>query len=139
MVDRPDYPIGDLIALTDRIKDLPPEQKKARNRKVYRIASAPHPRLSLGRSHDKSVALKFKDVDGHDRIVIEVAADGSPAIRFLDQNGKVVSQLPRSGKMNVGMTGGCGSSPKLICIATLVDTPMILLRSHNTHILDRKT
>ncbi len=40
MVDRPDYPIGDLISLTDRIKSLPPEQQKGRNRKVYRIASS---------------------------------------------------------------------------------------------------
>src|ERR1700689_436006 len=29
MVDRPDYPIGELVALTDRIKDLPADQKNA--------------------------------------------------------------------------------------------------------------
>lgn len=94
LVDRPNYPIGDLIALTDRIKDLPPDQKKAEINKFSQSHPMPHPRLSLGRGDDKSVAMKFKDVDGHDRIIIEVAADGSPTIRFLDPNGKVLSQLP---------------------------------------------
>ncbi len=98
IVDRPDYPIGDLISLTDRIKSFPPEQQKAEIAKFTETHPAPHPRLSLGRGHDKSVALRLKDSDGHDRIVLEVAADGSSAIRFLDQNGKVVSQLPPAAK-----------------------------------------
>jgi hypothetical protein len=42
--------------------------------------------------------LKLKDADGQDRIVIEVASDGSPAIRFLDGRGKVVSQLPQAAR-----------------------------------------
>jgi hypothetical protein len=94
LVDRPDYPIGELISLTDRIKSLPPEQQKAEIAKFTESHPEPHARLSLGRSGDKSVSLKLKDLDGHDRIVMEVAADGSPAIRLLDQSGKVVSQLP---------------------------------------------
>jgi hypothetical protein len=47
----------------------------------------------LGRGDDKAASLKLKDQDGHDRIVIRVAADGSPTIQFLDQGGKVVSQM----------------------------------------------
>lgn len=94
LVDRPDYPIGELITLTDRIKSLPPEQQKAEIAKFTQSHPEPHARLSLGRGGDKSVSLKLKDLEGHDRIVIEVAADGSPAIRFLDQSGKVISQLP---------------------------------------------
>lgn len=98
MVDRPDYPIGELISLTDRIKNLSAEQQKAEITKFMQSHPEPHARLTLGRSGDKSVALKLKDADGHDRIVIEVAPDGSPAIRFLDQSGKVVSQLPPASK-----------------------------------------
>jgi hypothetical protein len=94
LVDRPSYPIADLVALTDRIKDLPADQKKAEIEKFTQSHPMPHARLSLARAEDKSVAMKFKDVEGHDRIIIEVAADGSPTIRFLDPNGKVVSQLP---------------------------------------------
>lgn len=94
MVDRPDYPIGELVALTDRIKDLPTDQKNAEIAKFVQAHPAPHSRLFLGRNADKSVALKLKDVDGHDRVVVEVGADGSPVMRFLDEAGKVVNQFP---------------------------------------------
>lgn len=93
-VDRPNYSIGDLVALTDRIRDLPADQKKAEIEKFAQSHPMPHARFSLARGEDKSVAMKFKDVEGHDRIIIEVAADGSPTIRFLDPNGKLISQLP---------------------------------------------
>jgi hypothetical protein len=95
-VDRPDYPIGELVALTDRIKDLPKDQQQAEIAKFTQSHPSPHQRLFLGRSNDRSVALRFKDAEGHDRMVLQVAADGKAAIQFLDQNGKVVSQLPES-------------------------------------------
>jgi hypothetical protein len=95
-VDRPDYPIGELVALTDRIKDLPKDQQQAEIAKFTQSHPSPHQRLFLGRSDDRSVALRFKDAEGHDRMVLQVAADGKAAIQFLDQNGKVVSQLPES-------------------------------------------
>lgn len=98
LVDRPDYPIGDLIAITDRTKDLPPDQQNAEIAKFMQGRPSPHQRLYLGRGNDKSVALKLKDADGHDRIVLQVAPDGSPVIRFLDQNGKITSQLPQPAK-----------------------------------------
>jgi hypothetical protein len=60
----------------------------------------PHQRIHLGRNDDRSASLVLKDPDGHPRIVIEVAADGSPSLQFLDANGKVVNQLP-----NVGSDG----------------------------------
>lgn len=81
--DRPDYPLTDLLTISQAKW---PEF----------IASHPkaHPRLYLGRSADRSVALRLKDVDGRDRIVVQVLADGSPVIEFLDAAGKVVRQLP---------------------------------------------
>jgi hypothetical protein len=96
IVDRPDYPIGELIGVLDRIKDLPKDEQQAEITKFLASHPAPHSRLYLGRAGDKSVSLKLKDADGQDRIVIEVASDGSPAIRFLDGRGKVVSQLPQA-------------------------------------------
>jgi hypothetical protein len=98
MVDRPNYPISELIVLTDRIKNLTPEEQKAEIAKFSKSHEPPHPRLYLGRGDDKSVSLKLKDVNGKDRIVIEVAPDGSPMIRFLDATGKVISQLPAAAK-----------------------------------------
>ena len=94
MVDRPEYSISELVALTDRIKDLPEDQKKAEIAKFKKDHPMPHRRLFLGRSEDKSVSLRLKDVDGRDRAILEVAADGSPVLRFLDKDGKLISQLP---------------------------------------------
>ena len=94
MVDRPEYSISELVALTDRIKDLPQDQKKAAVTKFMKEHPTPHKRLSLGRAEDKSVSLRLKDTEGRDRAVLEVASDGSPVLRFLDKNGKVISQLP---------------------------------------------
>jgi len=96
LVDRPDYPIGELVAVTDRIRNLPAEQQKVEMAKFTDAHTPPHQRLYLGRSSDKSVALKLKDVDGHDRIVVQVAADGSPVIQFLDAKGTVISQVPEA-------------------------------------------
>jgi hypothetical protein len=94
MVDRPEYPISELVALTDRIKNFPEDRKEAEIAGFLKAHGAAHQRLFLGRNEDKSVALRLKDVDGHDRAVLEVAADGSPVLRLLDKDGKVVSQLP---------------------------------------------
>jgi hypothetical protein len=47
----------------------------------------PHSRLFLA-------ALELRDADGHDRIVMKVAPDGTPSVQFLDASGKVVRELP---------------------------------------------
>ena len=98
LIDRPVYPISELIALTDRIRSLPADQQKAEIAKFSQSHAPQHQRLYLGRDVDKSVALKLKDSDGRDRIVLQVAPDGSPMIRFLDASGKVISQLPETAK-----------------------------------------
>jgi hypothetical protein len=94
-VDRPSYPIGDLVELTNRIKNLSADQQKAEIAKFGQSHPSPHQRLYLGRSDDKSVALRLKDVEGHDRIVMRVAPDGSPVLQFINKDGKIISQLPQ--------------------------------------------
>src|SRR5262249_53246259 len=96
LVDQPDYPIGDLIALTDRIKDATDEEKRAQIANFRASRGGPHQRLYLGRGDDRSVAMRLKDTEGRGRLIIEVAPDGTPAIRFLDESGKIVSALPPS-------------------------------------------
>lgn len=98
IVDRPDYPIGELIALTERIKGLPKVQQEAEYKVFEKTHPAPARRLTLGRSEDRSVGLRLQDPEGHDRLIIEVAADGSPVIKFLDAKGKVTGQLPQTAK-----------------------------------------
>jgi hypothetical protein len=55
-----------------------------------------HPRVQLGRAADNSAVLRMEDTEGRDRIVMKVDADGAPVLQFLDQNGKVVDELPRT-------------------------------------------
>lgn len=96
IMDQPDHPITDEIAAADRIARLPKAEQTAAWEK-YR-ATTPHsePRVYLGRDDDRSVALRLKDVAGRDRIVVKVQPDGTPLLQFLNENGKVMSQLPPS-------------------------------------------
>jgi hypothetical protein len=94
--DNPAYFVGEWIDLQERIKSLPQAQQRVESRKFFNERGRPQQRLSIGRSDDQSVALKLKDTAGKDRIVIKVAADGSPILRFLDQEGKVIIQLPEN-------------------------------------------
>jgi hypothetical protein len=97
VIDQPDHPITEEIAAAERIGRLPASQQEAEWKK-YR-ASTPHSetRIQLGRSDDRSVALRLKDEQGRDRLVIRVQPDGSPILQFLDEQGKVTSQLPSRG------------------------------------------
>lgn len=47
----------------------------------------------FGRSADKSVSLRLKDQQGHERLVARVAADGTPELQFLDATGKVLKTI----------------------------------------------
>lgn len=42
----------------------------------------------------------MKDNKGRNRIVMRVQPDGSPILQFLDEDGKVISQLPQSATKN---------------------------------------
>lgn len=97
-VDRPDWPITELIQLTVRIKDLPPDQQKAEYEKFMKGRAPAQQRMYLGRGDDRSVGLKLKDTQGRDRIVLQVAEDGSPVLQLLDAEGKVLSRLPPAAK-----------------------------------------
>src|ERR1051326_6774521 len=80
-IDRPDYSIEELVSLLNKTKDLPEAQKKAELEKFQQTHPAPRQRAYFGRADDRSVSLKMKDADGKDRIVIQVAADGTPVLK----------------------------------------------------------
>jgi hypothetical protein len=83
MWDRPEYSIGELLA-------TPPEKRDAF------VAAHPncHARVYLGRNQDHSVALRLKDTNGRDRIVLQVDKMGAPMIQLLDESGKIIGRLP---------------------------------------------
>lgn len=51
-------------------------------------------RALLGRLQDKSAVLLLRDPEGHIRIRLRVAADGTPSMQFLDASGKVTHEWP---------------------------------------------
>ncbi len=96
MIDEPDHPIAQDLEAATRIAKLPEDQQQAAWKQFRGTTSHAETRILLGRADDKSVALRFKDEQGRDRLVIRVRPDGNPVLQFLDENGKVTSQLPRS-------------------------------------------
>jgi len=55
-------------------------------------------RVWVGRGDDGTATVDLMDAQGKKRIVMEVKADGTPSLFFLDANGRVISQFPFSVK-----------------------------------------
>ena len=94
VLDEPDFPISEMTGVLESTAKLSPDQRQAALQKAFAEKPKPHDRMFLGRDTDRSVALRLKDPEGRDRIVIKVAADGTPLLQFLDIAGNVISQLP---------------------------------------------
>jgi hypothetical protein len=94
MIDEPDYPITEDLGAAARIAKLPKDQQAAAWKQLRAGKGRAETRILLGRTDDKSVALRLKDLQGRDRIVIRVQGDGTPLLQFLDEGGNVTNQLP---------------------------------------------
>ena len=92
--DRGDYSIMDAFEAKKRIDVLPAEQRQAEWKKFMETHPGDANRIVLRRASYRSAMLKMTDTQGRDRLVMQVAVDGSPSIQFLDESGRVVSQLP---------------------------------------------
>ncbi len=57
------------------------------------VAGSNHRRIWVGRGDDGSAVIQLMDAKGKKRISMEVAADGTPRLSFLDADGKVINQL----------------------------------------------
>ncbi|MGA8672757.1 MAG: hypothetical protein WB679_22970 [Terracidiphilus sp.] len=71
-----------------------PEKQKARAALKARYPYRLPERAALVRDVDNSVMLRMRDPDGHTRIMLRVAPDGTPTMQFLDASGKVTQQWP---------------------------------------------
>jgi hypothetical protein len=94
IIDRPDFPIVEAFEALARVRSLPQDQQEAEWEKFLASKPAPRSRLYLGRSPDDSVGLRLLDTRGRERIQIQVEGDGTPVIKFLDAEGRVIAQLP---------------------------------------------
>jgi hypothetical protein len=85
----------DRLAKVDVIKKLPDEAaRKAAFKEMQDKGEFLVRRLSMGRGRNKSAFISLSDSKGRERIQISVTADGTPAINFLDEEGKVTYRLP---------------------------------------------
>ncbi|MGO9401874.1 MAG: hypothetical protein ACLPVW_00225 [Terriglobales bacterium] len=78
----------------EQSNDLPSVQRDAEIDKFLRTRGTGQQRLSIYRTDSGAVELKMKDSQGRDRLVLEVGKDGAPALRLLDDQDKVIGQLP---------------------------------------------
>jgi hypothetical protein len=93
MGDRGDYSILEALQANDRISKLPEERREAEWKKFVDTHPGDNTRVVLGRARDGGSVLRLKDMEGRDRIVLQVAPDGTPKVQMLDANGKVVREL----------------------------------------------
>jgi hypothetical protein len=92
--DRGEWPLHESYDEIARIKELPAAERQIAMRTFVETHPGNQTRIVLGRAQDKSVVLRMQDTDGRDRIVMKVDGDGTPLLRFLDENGKVLDELP---------------------------------------------
>lgn len=68
----------------DRFAGLAVSEYRGRNRAK---------RVWVGSSDDGTASVSLMDPDGRKRIVMEVAADGTPSLEFLDEKGHTIQQM----------------------------------------------
>ena len=96
IVDNPSYPLSPaFVDEAQHVKAMPhgPEREKA-----WAALKTKYPpgaqRAYLGRTIENDARLELADQQGHNRILLRVAPDGSPSMQFLDAQGKVTHQWP---------------------------------------------
>ena len=92
--DRGDYSLLDLIQASIRIEKLPQAQQESEWDKFFATHLGDAQRVYLGREADRTVALRLKDGQGHDRVILSVNSDGTAGLKFLDSTGKITSKFP---------------------------------------------
>lgn len=93
MEDQGDYSIAEKRAANDRIAKLPADKQDAAWGDFFATHRHDVKRVVLERSRDGSVGLNLRDQNGAVRISLAVQPDGAPILQFLDETGKVVSEI----------------------------------------------
>jgi hypothetical protein len=94
--DGPTLLTPEVVAEFQKMRAMPngPEKDKARAAFAAKYSIGQRTRAGLARLPDKSSEFVLCDPQGHIRILLRVAADGTPAMQFLDASGKVTHQWP---------------------------------------------
>jgi hypothetical protein len=93
ITDQGDYPVEEKRRAEDRIGKLPEDKQDDAWKDFFATHRHDVNRLFLGRARDGSLGLTLRDGDGRVRILLNVQPGGKPVLQFLDDSGKVVSEL----------------------------------------------
>lgn len=96
--DRPEWEIKQLVEMHAAVADKSEAEIKAAREKMMAFAKEhgmPAERAFVGKVPDGSSVVKLSDPQGRVRLLLAVDADGNPSLKFLDEQGGVVSQLPQ--------------------------------------------
>lgn len=89
--DKPDMPIPWHL-------DQNTPEGKAEIERMKKAGGFGHQRLSIGRARDRASSVLLSDDKGRPRLHLNVTAEGTASITFLDENGKPVRTLTPEGK-----------------------------------------
>jgi len=92
--DRGSYPILEAYEASLRIGKLPAAEQEAEWKKFMATHPGDAQRAYFGRMRDRSVGLRLMDAEGRDRIRLQVQADGTPVLEFLDAAGHPTASWP---------------------------------------------
>jgi hypothetical protein len=86
----------EVFSAYETVRAMPegPEKQKAMAAVVAKYPVKLRARASIERDPDKSAALRLRDPEGRTRILLRVAADGTPTMQFLDASGNVLHHWP---------------------------------------------
>ncbi|MHC5063681.1 MAG: hypothetical protein ACYTG5_06880 [Planctomycetota bacterium] len=92
---RPNIPLDEQLEKLEAIRAMtdPAEQEAARQAMIDRKEFTSN-RLFLGKGRDDASLLSLHDIEGKPRIRMQVTADGSAKLEFLDEQGQVVYSIP---------------------------------------------
>lgn len=94
--DRPDYrtfSVSDLMNMVAQADKLPGAERDALIQKHRDAGNFGYPRAYLGTQRNGAAALVLRDAKGRTRLRLAVAADGTPAVEVMDENGRVSKSL----------------------------------------------
>ena len=93
IADQGDYPVEEKRKAEERIGKLPEDKQDDAWKEFFATHRHDVKRLVVGRAPDGSVGLSLRDGSGNVRVLLEVQSDGKSVLQFLDESGKVVSEL----------------------------------------------
>jgi hypothetical protein len=93
--DRPEtLSTAEFLKRREAILKLPEGAEKTEARRKLREEAVEAQRVFVGKGRDKQAGVFLSDAKGKTRIRMQVAADGTSKLEFLDENGKVIYSLP---------------------------------------------